>query len=118
MGINREQILTSVLETIEGISDKNYQKRIWIRCEGPEWDNFTETCCNFFDDGDPMLKKYKEFGITDSQYQLLKAFRDVFKAFADENDFPEEFVDTPEWEKIMNMAKEVLKAFNYKGKSE
>jgi len=28
--------------------------------------------------------------------------------------FPEEFIDTPEWEGIMKMAKEVLDAFNYK----
>jgi hypothetical protein len=39
--------------------------------------------------------------------------RDEFRIFADENDFPEEFIDTPEWAIIMDMAKDVLKAFNY-----
>ena len=29
------------------------------------------------------------------------------------NDFPEEFIETLEWERIMHLAKEVLKAFGY-----
>ena len=59
-------ILANFLETIEGISDKEYQKRVWIRGEGPEVDDFTETVCHFFDDGDPILKKYKEYSSTKS----------------------------------------------------
>ena len=114
MNINRKQILTSVLETIEGISDKEYQKRVWIQGKGPEVDDFDETCCNFFGDGDPLLKNYKDFGISKSQYLLLKKFRDRLRVFAENNNFPEEFIDAPEWKKIAEMAKEVLKAFNYK----
>jgi len=109
----KKQILTSVLETIEGISDKGYQKRVWIRGEGPECYDFDEACCDFFGDGDPLIENYKDFGITESQYRLLKTFRDKFRAFSRKNNWPPEFIDTPEWEKIMEMAKEVLKAFNY-----
>jgi hypothetical protein len=116
MEINRKQILESFLETTEGISDKEYQKKVWIRGEGPEVDDFDETCCHFFDIGDPILKKYKDFGLTEHQYQVLKKFRDQFEIFSDENDFPELFIDTPEWAKIINMAKDVLKAFNYSKK--
>ena len=113
MEINRKQILDSVLQTIEGISDKEYQRRVWIRGEGPECDDFTETVCHFFGDGDPLIKNYKEFGITDRQCQFLEQFRDAFEVFSDEHDFPEEFIDSPEWGKITDMAKDVLKAFNY-----
>lgn len=113
MEIDRKQIVYSVLNTIHGISDKEYQKRVWIRGEGPEVDDFDETCCNFFGDGDPLIKIYRDFEITENQYQVLKKFRDCFRAFSDANYFPEEFIDTPEWAKIMNMATEVLKAFNY-----
>ena len=114
MKINRKQILMSVLETIEGISDKEYQKRVWIRGEGPECADFVETCCNFFGDGDPLIENYKDFGISESQYHLLKKFRDDFRAFSDANDWPEEFIDTPEWARIMEMAKEVVEAFHFK----
>ena len=109
----RKRILASFLETIEGISDKEYQERVWIRGEGPEVDNFDETVCHFFDDGDPILKKYKEYQITEKQYQLLIHFRKEFQEFSGENDFPEEFIDTQEWEEVMKSAKEVLLAFDY-----
>lgn len=109
----RKQILNSVLKTIEGISDKDYQKRVWIRGEGPECDDFDETCCNFFGDGNPMIKDYKEFGIKENQYQVLKKFRDRFQDFADEHNWPAKFIDTPEWNEITQMAQKVLEAFNY-----
>lgn len=113
MNIDRKQILLSVLETIEGISNKEYQERVWIRGEGPECDDFDETCCNFFGDGDPMLENYKDFKITESQYHILKKFRDKFRSFSDENDWPPKFINTPEWGEITEMAKEILQIFNY-----
>jgi hypothetical protein len=113
MEINRKQILESFLETMEGISDKEYQKRIWIRGEGPECDDFDETCNYFFDIGDPILKKYKDYGLTIHQYRLLKKFRHKFSAFSDVHSYELEFIETPEWAKIMEMAKEVLKEFDY-----
>jgi hypothetical protein len=56
---DREQILISVLENIEGIFDKEYQRRVWIRGEGPECDDFDETVCNFFQDGNGIIENYK-----------------------------------------------------------
>ena len=49
---SKKQILEFFLEIVEGISDKDYQGRVWIRGEGPECDDFDETVCNFFQDGD------------------------------------------------------------------
>jgi len=117
MDIDRKQILASCLEIIAGISDKEYQKRTWIRGEGPEVDDFDETVCNFSQDGNGIIQNYKDFGVTDKQYHLLVKFRDEFDAFrrgpALEYYRPQEFIDTPEWSRIMNLAKDVLKAFNY-----
>lgn len=113
MKIDRKQILNSVLATIQGISNKEYQKRVWIQGKGPEVDDFDETCCNFFGDGDPILENYKKFRISNEQYQVLKKFRDAFRIFADEHDFPKEFIDTSEWKRIMVMAEDVLRAFNF-----
>ncbi len=113
MYINRKQILQSFLDNLYRISNKEYQKRIWIQGKGPEVHDFDEAVCDFFGDGDPILKHYQEYGITDKNYLLLKEFRDQFQAFSDEHDWPEEFIDTPEWARIMAMAENVLKAFNY-----
>ena len=111
---DKRYILNQHLRNVSHISDKEYQERVWLRGEGPEVDDFGETVCYFFDAGDPILKQYKAYHITEDQYYLLTQFRDVFEEFADENDFPEEFIDTPEWQKIMDMAQEVLVAFKYK----
>lgn len=113
--INRQQILAFFLRIISHISDIEYQERVWIRGEGPEVDDFDETVCHFFDDGDPILKNYKDYGITDAQYHLLITFRTAFETFIDSPKpyLPEDFINTAEWRKIIEMAKEVLEAFNY-----
>lgn len=110
---DRKYILKEFLKSISYLTDKEYQLRVWIRGEGPEVDSFDETICQFFEVCDPVLEEYKDFGITESQYQVLKKFRDQFRKFSYENNWPPEFIETPEWEKIMDMAREVLKTFNY-----
>ncbi len=108
--IDRKQIMETFIRMIDHISNKEYQKRAWIKGEEADFD---EAVCLFFGEGDPILENYKDFGITEGQYVLLKKLRDKFRIFVDKNDFPEEFIDTPEWAQIMNLAKEVLKMFNY-----
>ena len=104
------------LGVIEDISDKEYQKRVWIRGEGPEVDDFTEAVC-YFSDMEFILENYEEYPITKEQYQILDKFRNAFDEFIDgprPGYLPQEFIDTPEWTKITEMAKEVLTAFDYK----
>lgn len=110
MSIDRKEVMKTFIRIIDHISDKEYQRRAWIKGEEV---GFDEIVCLFFGHGDPILENYKDFGITETQYHLLKKFRDEFEAFSDENDWPPKFIDTPEWARIMAMAKEVLAAFNY-----
>ncbi len=117
MDIDKKQILDSFIRIVDHISDKEYQKRVWIRGDGPQCDDFVETVCFFFPEAEGILENYKQFGITSSQYRILVKFHGLFRTFSDENDWPEKFIDTPEWEKITEMAKEVLKAFNYQKSS-
>ena len=113
MNINRQQIMSGFLESIASVADKDYQKRIWIRGEGPECDNFDEFVTYFFDESTAILESYRDFEITEKQCQLLKKFHENLEVFCDENDHPEEFIDSTEWARIMEMAKEIMKAFNY-----
>lgn len=113
MEINRKQVVKEFLRNLYRISDKEYQKRIWIEGAGPECHDFDEAVNDFFGDGEPILANYQDYELTQSQYRILKKFYDEFRIFADDNDFPEEFIDTPEWDKIRAMAKDVLKAFQY-----
>lgn len=111
---NKKRVVEGFLQNLYRISNREYQKRIWIEGAGPECHDFDEAVNDFFDDGDPILESYQDYGLSQVQYRLLKKFRDQFKAFSDENDFPEEFINTPEWAKIMDAAKNVLQAFNFK----
>jgi nicotinic acid phosphoribosyltransferase len=108
--IEKKQIMKTFIRMIDHISDKEYQKRAWIKGEEADFD---EAVCLFFGDGDPILENYKDFGITEPQYKSLKRLRDEFRVFSNENYFPEEFIDTLEWAKIMELAKSALKEFNY-----
>ena len=110
MDTERKQIVQTFLGIVNHISDKDYQKRAWIKGEEADFD---ETCCVFFGIGDSIIEKYKDFEITEDQYQLLKKFRDELEKFSDNNDLPQLFIDTPEWTKITLMAKKVLEVFNY-----
>ena len=109
----KSDILNLVINKVRDISDIQYQKRVWIRGEGPEWDDFDETVCLFLHEGNGVLEKYKDFDLTEIQYQILKKFRNAFRDFAQENHSEPEFIDTPEWENITKMAKEVLETFHY-----
>lgn len=113
MDNTRRKILDGFINNLQGISDKEYQKRVWIEGRGPECDSFVEAVCDFFDLGEYIFDNPQGYNLTDNQYKLLMKFRNEFRVFSDENDWPEEFIDTPKWEKIMNLAKEVLKSFNY-----
>lgn len=116
MSLKKKNRLSGLLETIEGVSDKDYQLRVWIRGEGPEVDDFDETANYLLGDGEYILKHPKEFELTDQQYALLKEFFDKFHEFAFSNEIeypPNNFLNNPEWIRIMEMAKGILKAFGY-----
>src|SRR3990167_11005230 len=102
---DRKDILNFVLKKIANIADKGYQERVWIRGEGPECDDFTETVCCFFSDADPIIEKYKEFRITDVQCHFLKEFRDAFDIFCTRYHEIFEFIDSPEWNKLWKKLK-------------
>jgi hypothetical protein len=112
--LDKKAFLENFLSYVDLIADKKSQKKAWILGAGPIYCDFGETINRFYDHEEIILKYYTAFEITDQQLALLKAFSTEFRAFSDEHDWPAEFIDTPEWTKITEMAKEVLKAFHWK----
>ena len=106
-----KRMLNNTLQAVEWISDKSYQRRVWIGGDGPN--DFDETACYFFENSDPVLNEREKFGLTMNQYYILKNFRDKFRVFSDEHNYESLFIDTLEWNEIVESAKEVLKDFNY-----
>ncbi len=110
---DRNRILKASLRDIFRISDKEYQRRIWIRGEGPECDDFVEIVCRLFQKAESILEEPKRYGLSDFQLHVFENFIHEFEKFSDVNDLPQLFIDTPEWTKITLMAKKVLEVFNY-----
>ena len=111
---NKEaQLVRSLLETIQWISDKDYQRRIWINAEGPECNDFGETVNMYSSDIDWIFQHYQQCTISEIQILILRKFHNKFKEFWQDNDWPASFIDTLEWNEIVEMAKEVLREFHY-----
>jgi hypothetical protein len=111
------QWLLCLLEAIYNVSDKNYQQRVWVEALGPECDDFSETANFVLGDGRAILKHYWDFNITEQQRDLLTAFLKDFDHFSRTvaREHPEgDFIDSPEWTHVTEMAKEVLQAFHWK----
>ena len=104
-------LVNRFLFLVSNISDKEYQKRIWIRGEGPEVDSFDEAVCQLFPIIEDLVENPKKFKITSSQFEKTLEFYHKYDSFCDDNDYPEEFIDSVEWAEIIDLAKEVLKSF-------
>ena len=109
---DKKNILHGLLEVVQWISDKTYQQKAWIYGTSPGTD-FDETVNYFFCDADGILEKHQDFMLSDKQYVILKSFTNQFRIFSDNHYWPSDFIDTPEWDEITKMAKEVLRAFHY-----
>lgn len=108
---DKKNILDTYKTIVARIADISYQTRVWIKGEGPECDDFDETVCQFFDISNPILDDYKNFNIPETQYSLLKSFSEEFKKFSEDNYLPQEFIESHEWKKIVQSAKEVIRSF-------
>ncbi len=114
MALDRNRILQQFLTLISDISDKEFQMRVWIKGIGPECIDFDETCDYFFVEGVDVIKNYKDYGITEHQEKLLTSLQKIFDAFLEDHlEEPIEFINTPEWQHVIDEAKKVLEAFNY-----
>lgn len=111
---DRKNILRQHLDHITDLSDIEYQKRVWVKGEGPECEDFDEAVNFFYTFSNIILPHYQDYKINQQQHDVLVNFSHIFKAFAKNHYWPENFIYTDEWKKIMGMAKELLVAFNYK----
>lgn len=111
---DKRQILEGFIDIFTRIASKESQKRIWVNGEDPEVDDFDDSVNDFFVECDSILENYKDFEITGNQYQILKKFRNQFRIFSEANNWPQKFIETQEWGEITEMAKEILKSFNWK----
>ncbi len=112
-------ILEEFLSVIFSISDKSYQRRVWIQGIGPECEDYDENIMNFFDLSEMILKDPKKYNINDLQLELIKKLCEKYREFSSITDsidyyMPEKFINFPEWTEITEIAQKILETFNYK----
>jgi hypothetical protein len=112
----RADIKYMTLDRIFSVSSEDYQKRIWINCENPKIvDSIDETICDISLYRDLLeFDKYEGYDMTEDQKQILKNFFIEFDNFYLNNDInTPEFMDGDDWKHVMEVAKGVLKAFDF-----
>lgn len=109
--------IDGVLSVVKVIQDVEFQKRVWLRGEGPEFSSFGETICQFFDDFDAdglLARSPKESGLSEIQYAKLKEFCDRLSEYSGQTQkfpVPADILADPRWLGICLMAGHVLDAF-------
>ena len=96
---------------LKELSDIEFQKRIWLRGEGPEVSSYVEVVCQLFDDtgiGDELSEM--EHGIVLSE-DLDPVFRELRELF-DSIDYRvgvANILNHPKWPKVAELASRALK---------
>lgn len=113
---DRKSLISVFLRDIEHLSDEEYQQRVWVEGRGPEAQDYGEFYDFFVNEDKAIIDNYKEYGITEEQHQLL--IKLYSRLYAVDNALyfkltEAEMIRTPEWKSVTEIAKDVLKAFNY-----
>lgn len=114
MGEVEDKILDNIIDELSIIADLDYQHRVWVQGIGPECHFYDDVICNFFGPANDIISDYKRYKITEKQYNYLRFFYGVFENFTDSHlGEPFEFIETPEWQHVVDEAKKLLTAFKY-----
>ena len=107
----------NLLQSIAGISDREYQQEVWVEAKRPGIvDSWEETMCSIFDDIDlewMFAPENREMhGYTVEQRETLIRFLKHLRVFSKGIViYAEELADDPDWQAIVDEAQEVIKLF-------
>ena len=109
----------NLLQSIAGISDREYQQEVWVEAKRPGIvDSWEETMCAIFDDIDLEWmfapENRKMHGYTVEQREALIEFLALLRKYSDETPqfmTPKEVISDPDWQEIVDEAQEVIKLF-------
>jgi len=100
-------------DELEIISNAQYQKRVWVKGNGPECDCYIENMCRLGGDYDCLFEAPKEFGYTEEQLNLLTQLWTLLDEYDEPGEGTDaEIVNDPEWDKIRQFAKKTLESIS------
>ena len=104
--------IDNYLDTVQSGASLSYQKRIWIKHEGPEVEDFQEFLCFLGDFG--LHLDEKQYKLSKHQLKLISEYSKMVRYFHLNYSSEEEFIETPEWANAIKKANEILNAFGVK----
>lgn len=116
---SKDILKSGLLYRIDDIADKKSQQRIWIDERRPGYNPFQNIIKSFFETykTKKILENYKDYEITDPQRESLAKLYDELERYrlkAEGEEDLEKILKDPEWHQIQDLAKEVMKAFDFK----
>lgn len=108
--------LCGLISAIQIAGDIEYQRRIWIRDEGPDRSTFREIVAQIFDDYriDEMAGDLgSSLGLSEAQRDLLRDFDRSLDRYVDARHMydDERIVEDPEWHLVAAAARDVVSHF-------
>ena len=111
-----ENIKKNIYEDIVELSDLTLQRKLWLNENNDTGliSSFEELYCRLFDDND--FEKFAEssaikMGLNRKTITELKKLKDLLNRY-EEKETPVKIIEDPEWHKITQQAKIVLKTWN------
>lgn len=106
---SRRNSFESFTLLLRSMSDIDYQKRVWLRGEGPEVDSYCEFVNNFYSDFQYLFRESETYNLTKAQTKQLQKLYDEFDKFKHTYYDEYEFIDSPEWKEMRELTAETLK---------
>jgi|SRR5579872_3420679 len=116
--IPKELWIENIIEFLKQIASEEFQVKGWVLGEVHDYCTFVETMCGLFDSSnfeEFIDCRAHEFGLSDEQIKMLDQIRKALNAYDRKHGCyqdPAIIIKDPEWLKIRQMARDVLRALN------
>lgn len=107
-----ENIYRLIESCLEELSDIEFQKRVWVRGEGPEVSSYSEAVCQLFDDtaiGDFLDDTENGVVLSEELDSLLRELSNILDLI-DYRIGASNIIKHPHWPKVRQLAADALKA--------
>jgi hypothetical protein len=113
-----ENIITSIYTTIIELSDLDLQRKLWLNQENNTGliSSYSELMCSLFDDlyFDYFVEnEVSKIDLPNSAIVELRKLRELLNGY-DEKSSDVEIINDPEWKKVVEQAKIVIKEWGKK----
>jgi hypothetical protein len=106
--------INSIVTVLEEFASQEFQKRVWLRGEGPEVSSYEEVVNRFFDDyaiNELIDVEWRQAGLTEEVRKTLTTFRNTLEEF---NELvpvlphPKDILRNSKWPQVRKAAQDTL----------